>query len=42
LRAFFSFCQIPHDLKAGTGLIMGLAASGFYSAGKTVVEKDDG
>ncbi|WP_438312200.1 hypothetical protein [Sporosarcina sp. FA9] len=37
------FYIFPHDLKAGilTGLIMGLAASGFYSGGKTVIEKGD-
>ena len=37
------FYIYPGDLKAGilTGLIMGLAASGFYSSGKTVIEKSD-
>lgn len=39
------FYIYPGDLKAGilTGLIMGLAASGFYSGGKTIIksESDD-
>lgn len=37
------FYLFPHDLKAGilTGIIMGLAASGFYSGGKAVIEKGD-
>ena len=36
------FYIYPGDLKAGilTGLIMGLAASGFYSSGKAVIEKE--
>lgn len=37
------FYIYPEDLKSGilVGLIMGLAASGFYSGGKTVIEKSD-
>lgn len=37
------FYIYPGDLKAGilTGLIMGLAASGFYSSGKTIIESDE-
>ena len=37
------FYIYPGDLKAGilTGLIMGLAASGFYSSGKAIIESDE-
>lgn len=37
------FYIYPGDLKAGilTGLIMGLAASGFYSGGKTIIKSDE-
>ena len=36
------FYLFPGDLKAGLlmGVIIGLAASGFYSSGKTVIGKD--
>ena len=36
------FYLFPGDLKAGilTGIIMGLSASGFYSGGKAVIDKD--
>ncbi len=37
------FYIFPGDFKAGilTGLIIGLAASGFYSGGKAVIEKGE-
>lgn len=37
------FYIYPGDLKAGilTGLIMGLAASGFYSGSKTMIKSDE-
>lgn len=33
----------PHDIKAGVlvGLMMGLSASGLYSGGKAVLEKEE-
>lgn len=33
----------PHDVKGGilVGLMMGLSASGMYSGGKTLVERND-
>lgn len=36
------FYLFPNDIKAGllTGIIMGLSASGLYSTGKTITERE--